>query len=172
VLYFTADWHLDNASIQRYCGRPFGNVDAMNAALLANCLATVGPDDTLYMLGDFACNPDAYEAYAAMLQCSFNTVFIKGNHDPKKCDAESTLSLRWNKRRYYLSHAPWRQWRAGTVMLHGHVHGNPVSIPSGTLAHLRFDVGVDTKWGGRKYYPVSVEQIEKRIRQLDRTAAR
>jgi hypothetical protein len=28
---------------------------------------------------------------------------------------------------------------------------------------MRFDVGVDTEWDRRRYFPVSIEQIEARI---------
>ena len=48
-------------------------------------------------------------------------------------------------------------------MLHGHSHGNAAPTTNDTRLQMRYDVGVDTVWGGRKYHPVSIEQIEAAI---------
>lgn len=48
-------------------------------------------------------------------------------------------------------------------MLHGHSHGNPPPLPLDSRLQMRYDIGVDTVWDGRKYFPVSIEQIERRI---------
>lgn len=51
--WFTADPHYSHGNIIRFCERPFPEVAAMNAHLLAECRARVGPDDVLWILGDF-----------------------------------------------------------------------------------------------------------------------
>ncbi|UFS64888.1 hypothetical protein LO749_12165 [Paracoccus denitrificans] len=51
--WFTADPHYWHGNIIRFCDRPFRDVAAMNAHLLAECRARVGPYDDLWILGDF-----------------------------------------------------------------------------------------------------------------------
>jgi len=164
VIWFTADWHLDHYNIIRYCDRPFRNAHEMNGALLLNALEVVGPNDTLYVLGDFAFGRDVYDAYAAALNWHCQTVFLRGNHDAKQADTDGLAAeMKHNKRRYYLCHYPWSTWRPNTVMLHGHSHGNHLPPNADSRLRMRFDVGVDTVWDGRRYYPVSVEQVEAKI---------
>lgn len=174
MIYFTADLHLDHAAIIGYCNRPFHSAAEMNGVLIGNILETVGKTDTLYVLGDFAFDPKVWMACAdSILSACPDTHFFKGNHDPKRFDNWDKLPLaldfKHNKRRWYLCHYPWATWRPNTVMLHGHSHGNPLPLPADTRQHMRFDVGVDTEWDGRKYYPVSIEAVERRISNHYRT---
>jgi len=119
--------------------------------------------DTLYILGDFAFRPNTFDDYYNMLYKHCNLVFTKGNHDPKRVHAQLADDFRYNRRHYYVCHYPWFSWQPNTVMLHGHSHGNALPEHPDTRLRMRFDVGVDTTWGGRKYFPVSIEQIEERI---------
>lgn len=163
--YLTADLHLDHEAIIGYSNRPFHSAGEMNGVLMGNILETVGPTDTLYILGDFAFKEPTFKAYRAMLKEACDVLFVHGNHDSKKWSGTDPLALdfRHNHRHYYCCHYPWQTWRPNTVMLHGHNHGNPIQLPQDTRQHMRYDVGVDTVWEGRKYFPVSIEQIEARI---------
>jgi len=165
VIWFTSDWHLGHDNIIRYCNRPWRSVYEMNSVLLANANAVLRPSDTLYVMGDFALQRDTFESYAASLRMFCGAVyFLRGNHDAKQAKIDGlAMEFKHNKRHYYLCHYPWQQWRPNTVMLHGHCHDNPIPLPSDPRQHMRFDVGVDTEWNGRRYYPVSIEQIEERI---------
>jgi calcineurin-like phosphoesterase family protein len=159
--YLTADWHLDHwaAWLQKQ-RHEFHSVGEMNSVLLANALETVRPTDELYVLGDFAFKPETFKAYAAALESACTVHWVKGNHDPKVRHDPLMLDFRHNKRHYYVAHYPLQSWRPNTVMIHGHSHGNPLAFPEDSRLQWRFDVGVDTEWSGRKYFPVSTDQIE------------
>ena len=164
MIWLSADWHLDHwAEWLQKQRHEFASVGEMNSTLLANALETVRPGDTLYILGDFAFRPDTFKAYAAALESACTVVWIKGNHDPRVRHDPLACDFRWHKRHYYCCHYPWQTWRPNTVMLHGHCHGKPMELPQDTRQHMRFDVGVDTEWDRRRYFPVSIEQIEARI---------
>jgi calcineurin-like phosphoesterase family protein len=78
--FFTSDTHFGHANIIGYCKRPFVNVDEMNEALVARWNARVGPDDTVFHLGDFYMGPaDGIAKWRARLQGRI--VLIRGNHD-------------------------------------------------------------------------------------------
>ena len=53
-IFFTADTHWGHRNIIRYCQRPFADVEEMNEALITNWNSTVGKDDIVFHLGDFA----------------------------------------------------------------------------------------------------------------------
>jgi len=163
MIWLTADLHLGHTNILRYCHRPFHSTAEMDGVLIGNIMESVKPTDTLYILGDFALQRETFTAYRAMLGTACSLVFVKGNHDAKQLDYQLACDFKHNKRHYYCCHYPWQTWRPNTVMLHGHCHGNPIDLPKDTRQHMRFDVGVDTVWGGRKYFPVSIEQVEGRI---------
>lgn len=166
-IFLTADLHLGHEAIIGYTNRPFHSAGEMDGVLIANILATVGPTDTLYVLGDFAFRPEVFAAYSALLEGVCKTVFLKGNHDPKNRHDPLALDFRHNKRHYYACHYPWATWRPNTAMLHGHCHGNPVPLPADSRQQWRYDVGVDTEWAGRKYFPVAIELVEARINNLE-----
>jgi len=50
----TADQHFGHQNIIGYCARPFHGIGEMNAVLVANWNAVVGPHDTVHVLGDVA----------------------------------------------------------------------------------------------------------------------
>lgn len=52
--FFTADLHIGHRNIIDYSHRPFRDADEMNAALVDVWNETVGPDDEVIVLGDFA----------------------------------------------------------------------------------------------------------------------
>ena len=54
AIYLISDTHFHHENILYTCKRPFSNVQEMNATLIANWNNTVGADDTVYHLGDFA----------------------------------------------------------------------------------------------------------------------
>lgn len=167
VIWLTADLHLDHwAEWLQKQRHEFHSAGEMNGVLIGNILETAQSTDTLYMLGDFAFRPDTFDAYAALLEQACTVVWLKGNHDPKKRHDPLAVDFRYNKRHWYLCHYPWATWRPNTVMLHGHCHGNPIPQNEDPRQQMRFDVGVDTEWSGRRYYPVSIEQIERRIEKL------
>ena len=164
ALFFTADTHFGDAHILRHRRAQFGTIEAHDAALIAGWNAVVGPDDTVWHLGDFA--GDASRAHCACVFARLNGVkhLIRGNHDSNR-----VLALPWaeppaeNLRlsapdaagrpwRLYLSHYAHRAWPGlwrETRHLYGHSHG---CLPDTSRS---CDVGVDA-WA---YRPACLDAI-------------
>ncbi|WP_367180887.1 metallophosphoesterase [uncultured Roseobacter sp.] len=95
AIWYTADTHFGYENVPRFCQRPFSSVAQMGDELLENMWKVVGPEDQLWILGDFAFGPRAKD------RGFVNGVFDKlpgaekhlviGNHD-----SEVTLQLPWN----------------------------------------------------------------------------
>ena len=54
TIWYRADTHFGHDNIIKYCNRPFTSAAQMDAALMENLRAKVGPEDTLWIVGDFA----------------------------------------------------------------------------------------------------------------------
>ena len=162
---FSADLHIGHTRIIEYCNRPFSSVEEMNEALVANWNATVTPEDSIYVLGDFA-NRDEHHFH----RLNGRKFLIIGNHDRKP-----TLKLPWaetpqiykeitvdedgEQTRFVLMHYSIRSWNnmyRGVLHLYGHTHSR---LPDSNRC---LDVGVDC-WD---YRPVSVAQIKQRMATL------
>lgn len=79
MVYFTADLHLGHENIIHHCSRPFRTVEEMDRALIDAWNKRVGPEDTVYILGDlmFSCkDPAGY-----LRQLAGKKHLILGNHD-------------------------------------------------------------------------------------------
>lgn len=164
TLFFTSDTHFGDMRILRIDKRPFRSLDEHDAALIANWNATVGPDDTVWHLGDFALGPSD-EAVAALLERLNGTKhLIIGNNDgpgtlkaPGWATTGHYAEIRDGDTGLVLCHYAFRTWNAmarGTLNLHGHSHGLLKTAPK------QYDVGVDV-WDFR---PVTLEQIRARRR--------
>lgn len=130
--------HFGHANIIRLANRPFSSVEEMDAALIANWNRTVGPNDTVYHLGDFAFRGDPAEHYERQL--TGRLVKLQGNHDPKGWGADY-LTVKMNGTRAVLFHYPieeWDGWWRGAVHFHAHTHK-----PEFLSAERRGNVGAD-----------------------------
>ena len=169
MLWFTANPHYSHGKVIRFCDRPFPDTDAMNAYLLAECRASVGPDDDLLILGDLTAGK-ATSAQRDEVQRVFRALpgrkhLIRGNHDqdwvcalPWDSFAE-TADIVVDKRRLFLCHYPMVTWpgaRHRCLQLFGHVHNNWWGSRNSV------NVGVDV-WNFR---PVTSGEIEARAARL------
>lgn len=161
--YFTADTHFGHGNIIKYCNRPFANAYEMDDALVKNWNAVVGPEDTVYHLGDFSFGPP--ESYLPRLNGHIHFVF--GNHD--KAMRHTRQTTRWNHKvtwlpdlaevtvegqKIVLCHYAMRVWNKshhGTWHLYGHSHG---SLPDDPNA-CSIDVGVDV----HGYRPIAFDEV-------------
>jgi len=85
--FIISDTHFCHTRILEYTNRPFGNVAQMNAALVENWNAVVGPSDAVIHLGDFGMwTPEVVQPI--LRQLNGNILLIRGNHD-----REETLKL-------------------------------------------------------------------------------
>jgi calcineurin-like phosphoesterase family protein len=80
TLWFTSDLHLGHGNIIEYSGRPFGDADTMNRALIESWNEHVDPDDDVWVLGDFALG--RIEATLSLAQeLHGRKRLLAGNHD-------------------------------------------------------------------------------------------
>ena len=161
MIYFTADCHFFHHNIIKYCNRPFSSAEEMNEKLITNWNSIVRPNDSIYILGDFA-----FQGHTKILpKLNGTKFFVFGNHDKRRevrqavdegllVWAKEIYELKWENKFFELFHYPMRSWNRkfhGSIHLYGHTHA---ILPPYDLS---FDVGVDA-WD---YYPVSITQIVK-----------
>lgn len=100
MIFFTSDHHFWHANIIKFCGRPFSSVEEMNEMMVKNWNDVVGPDDTVYCLGDFSMAFRPVETFTSRL--NGKKYLVPGNHDfchsyhKKSRSAESRT--RWIKK--------------------------------------------------------------------------
>jgi len=80
TVWFTADLHFGHANIIEYCGRPFGDVESMNAALIERWNYSVHPSDTVWVLGDVALGRIT-ETLSLVGELHGRKLLLAGNHD-------------------------------------------------------------------------------------------
>lgn len=165
MIFLTSDPHFGHDNIIRYVDRPFKSVEEMDEILIKNFNRVVGPDDELYILGDFAMHEDykKLRSYRDRLNCN-NIHLIFGNHDRRFVSwmfksTQDYLELEFNHTRFCLSHYPFLSWHGreqGAIMCHGHIHAKKRTNEINQWQKLRrFDVGVDAN----DYTPVSLDYI-------------
>ena len=154
--FFTADEHYGHKNVIKYCNRPYANITEMDAALIANHNAVVGPDDIVYHLGDFTLRHNAEKIYheyiAKLLGTNF---FIKGSHDYWLKGKSPTWMIEktFNGQFIVMCHYAMRVWARShynTWQLYGHSHGNLSPVGK------QWDVGVDNN----NYAPVSLTRLK------------
>ena len=169
-VYMIADTHFgDDGSIIRYEKRPFANELEMRKALIENWNKVVGPEDTVYHLGDFASNLSWEETKQIVDALNGRKILIMGNHD-------NYLTLReWMECGFdevykypiiydefiVMQHEPPQYINSDTPFfyLFGHVHGTEM-YPTVTKQSACVTV---ERWN---YAPVDIEKIKKCITEL------
>lgn len=77
--FFTSDTHFGHKNILNYCYRPFADMEQMQRGLIKHWNETVGPDDEIYVLGDFSFNPKWSRIITPQLNGKKHLIY--GNHD-------------------------------------------------------------------------------------------
>lgn len=177
---FTADLHLGHANIIEYCpGRPGPGPEEMTAELIERWNSAVGPDDTVWFLGDVALGRIA-ETLPLVGLLNGTKHLVAGNHD--RCWSGHKKTGQWTERyieagfvdiaeqttielggrSVLLCHFPYsgdshdtdryvahRPVDTGGWLLHGHVHD------AWRVNGRQINVGTDV-WD---YAPVSAEVL-------------
>jgi calcineurin-like phosphoesterase family protein len=161
-IFFTSDVHFGHTNIIKYCNRPFTNVETMDDAIVHNWNSTVGPNDVVYHLGDWA-----FHNYHMIGELRGNIFSIPGNHDLER--EKKILPYLTNgflpeihyvkldkTHRFVLCHYPFETWRREyTYHLHGHTHG------TAGVKRNRLDVGMDAM---KEFRPIHVDEILDRMK--------
>ena len=138
---------------------PDEEISRMNERIVANWNKEVHPTDQVYILGD-VCMGIVEKTSKYIERLNGIKVLIRGNHDKTLtkirnggslatpyfhyiCDYHEMSYTVDNKKHFrIMSHYPISHWAGmaqGSMMLHGHLHGNP----SGITGRIK-DVGIDT----------------------------
>ena len=175
-VFFTSDTHFNHANIIKFCQRPFKDVDEMNETLMMNWNKVVGPDDTVFHLGDF-CLGSSIEWTKLLDRLNGKIYLVLGNHDLKNMrqgfinrfeHVAMAMCIQIGKNRIHLSHYPYLCFEGGyhndIWQLFGHVHTRVVNtgFDAGRLQYLyptQLDVGVDNS----NYTPLSFDQAARKI---------
>jgi calcineurin-like phosphoesterase family protein len=181
-IFFTSDYHLYHEKILILGkGRPFANVEEMNAAIADRHNAVVRPGDLVFNLGDYALKCQWLDAYRQRERYVGQQHFLFGNHDKiaaemirnrpdcfvwAKGDPDSPGSYVLRLKGYdvpkiQIGHFAARTWTSShkaSWNLYGHSHNQLPEEPR----WLGFDVGVDA-WD---YTPVSIEQVAQKMKRL------
>jgi calcineurin-like phosphoesterase family protein len=157
ALFFTSDSHFGDHRTLNISKRPFASVAEMDAAMIARWNACVGPEDTVWHLGDVARKGEAVEGLLARLNGRKH--LVRGNNDDDRAAAAAGWAsvahyaeIEHAGRRFVLCHYPFRTWNGqhrGALNLHGHSHGRLKPMAR------QIDVGVDM-WD---FAPVAAERI-------------
>lgn len=179
-IWFVSDTHGFHQNILKYCNRPFGSVEEMNEAIVANWNSVVKPDDHVYHLGDFCFgNVEKWNWFLEPGKLNGHIHLILGNHDPERVFREGTLIERFDSIEYehiliiegwtvILNHFPFMSFSNNidnrVLQLFGHIHSGPGDVgnvlPEGyKLQWNQYDVGVDNN----NYTPVSWAQVKERM---------
>ncbi len=168
-VWFTSDLHFGHQNIIQYCDRPWSTAEQMDAALIENWNARVGPDDVVYVLGDmFWC--DARRAIEILRRLHGVKRIVLGNHDQLVRKDDSVRKLfdailpdlheeSIDGTHVVMCHYPLLSWNRafrGGYMLHGHSHN---TIPFRAESGRRLDIGVDAQG----YAPISWNEVRKTL---------
>ena len=147
AIFFTSDTHFGHGGALGLYRRPFPSVAAMNAALVERWNETVGCDDEVWHLGDFAIRQKPEVVAEILASLRGRKHLLTGNNDPPGTTAldawasvQSYAEITIEDTSLVLCHYPFRSWRGmskGWINLHGHCHGRMKPQPR------QFDVGVD-----------------------------
>ena len=132
--YYISDLHLGHANVIRFDGRPFENIEEMEAEIVRRWNERVTAKDTVYIIGDFCWMTGSHWANIVR---KFNgrKVLIRGNHDLKQISGElrklfddvtDYKEISDNGRRVSMCHFPILLYNhshsQNSYMLCGHVH--------------------------------------------------
>jgi len=169
--WFISDLHYGHQNVLRHCNRPFRDMEDQTNVLIDDWNTLVGPQDIVYVLGDFSFYTPA-ETTNILQALKGQKILIRGNHDHSKDLAKTRgwmrvvdkleLRLGENKQRVVLDHNPilsWHQMHRGSIHLHGHCHGF-LDYPEKLKRARILDVGVDNlqKFQGH-WGPISYESV-------------
>lgn len=137
--YYTSDLHFNHVNILRpdYSNRPWPDIEAMNAGIINNINARIGPEDDLYIIGDFAMG-DKDKIPELVRRIMGRKHLVLGNHDyakPNKIrpqilaadftSVQETLELEDGCVKLFLAHIPQKDgWNGAHYQLCGHVHNS------------------------------------------------
>lgn len=155
--YYTVDTHYGDERIVGLCNRPFDTMDDMITGIISKWNSTVGVNDDVYIIGDYACgNLNCFTEITESLNGTKH--LVPGNHDaewmsePEKramFDIMDTIDTTMDDgKKVVLCHYPLAAYdgsTTGALHVYGHVHNNHNEPNYGLLGLLKgcYNAGVD-----------------------------
>lgn len=182
-IFFTSDTHYSHKHLclgvsgwdDKSGCRNFSTLEEMNKIISDNINKTVGADDILWHLGDFALGPkNLWRQHRDTIKCK-NIFKIKGNHtadyhalgisDIFSGIYEGIVEKRFGNELYVMCHYPilsWNHKNKGAIHLFAHCHGNMNKWLSEHLPNSKMmDVGIDTHPEFRPYHINEIRETMK-----------
>jgi len=169
-IWITSDTHFCHDNIIQYCGRPFGNAELMNEALVENWNSVIKPGDKVYHLGDVAIGKGYTDELPSIMgKLHGSKRLIVGNHD----DIPYLSKGGWFKKvmlwrvfteyNLLLTHVPVHPSSIherivvnGGVNVHGHIHTH--ESPDGPYINVCVEK--------TNYTPIHLEDIVAQCNKL------
>lgn len=149
-----SDFHWGHKNIMTFCPvtrAPYRDITHMNETMILEWNSKVEPGDLVYMVGDIAFMSGS-DAAKVMSRLNGEKILIRGNHDVKTLmdvnfrnsfkEIHEYLEITYDGHKIVMCHYPIFDHNGagrGSIMLHGHRHGNPHNIPGKIM-----DVGMDS----------------------------
>ena len=183
---FISDLHFGHANCIKFDNRPWDNISSMDEDLIRRWNYKVGPDDHVYVVGDFSFrNSRPVIEYTCRLHGHIH--LIRGNHDKRTPEYESCFEdaadfavipyeEHGKKCRIVLCHyfMPFYYHHSRDVFhLHGHTHKNQESVVEEAIKEelrakgIRCEAyNVGCMW--QNYEPQTLSEIIERQERKDR----
>lgn len=163
-IFFTSDQHFGHANIIRLANRPFATVEEMDAYMIQKWNSVVGPEDVVFVLGDFAFR-SVHSTTHYLKQLNGYKILITGNHDaigPELLEWDAVYhsykEIELRNKHFVLSHYPIASWNGmfkNSVLLYGHVH---TTGKEWEKIHLPNAINVNVEF--HDYTPINVRNIK------------
>lgn len=175
-IFLTSDLHLLHDREFIWKARGFNSVDEMDEEIIRRFNETVGPEDTVYILGDIALGGGSQEtlekAKSLIERLNGSLCLIRGNHDTDNRvrmyrDCKNVVScglwatcIKYKGYHFYLSHFPTltanlekESLKQTVINLCGHNHTSEwyKDMDKGVIYHCEVDA--------HNCYPVSINKI-------------
>lgn len=143
--YVISDQHFGHKNIIKYADRPFASVDHMDATMIENHNAIVGPNDVVFLLGDIGfCSTS--QANDILDSLHGYKIFIIGNHDWEKNgklknyhvdEIHMSYYAKVGDERVIMTHVPFDSYilfEHDLTNIHGHIHDK--KLPCSRFANV------------------------------------
>lgn len=120
MIYFTSDLHFSHANIIRYADRPFRDTNHMDEEIIRRWNATVGAEDTVYVLGDVALGP-IDKSLPKVARLNGHKICVLGNHDRPFMNMDNPVKMNEWLARYHEVFQDVLHWAGDFVVLDGKV---------------------------------------------------
>ena len=156
--FYISDPHFFHENIIHLCHRPFRDVEEMNNVMADNWNRVVGPDDDVYIVGDFGYKATSQELIKMIKSLNGHKHLIMGNHDRKALndpeyracyeDISDIKEVVDNGVRIVLCHYPiveWNNFYRESWHFFGHIH-NANSMAQSIMANIPKAVNIGAEY--------------------------